>query len=78
MMEHAEEMFEDQTDPKSKHKEELAGLMHIEEVHGQQLDDLDDANYEKGVVKEEIPVGNGTAPGLANMLGELSVQFFAC
>ncbi len=76
MMEQAEEMFEDHnvTDPKSKHKEELAGLMYVEEVHEQKLDDLDDDSYVKEIEKEEIPAGIETSPGFANnMLGEMRV-----
>jgi len=73
MMEQAEEMFDNHnvSDPRNKHKEELAGLMYIEEVYEQKLDELDDDNYAKEIEKEEVPVANETSPGLANMLGEM-------
>lgn len=73
MMEQAEEMFEDHnvSDPRNKHKEELAGLMYIENVYEEKLDDLEDENYAKEIEKEEVPVANETSPGLANMLGEM-------
>ena len=73
MMEQAEEMFDEHnvSDPRNHHKEELAGLMYIEEVYEQKLDELDDENYAKEIEKEEGPVANETSPGLANMLGEM-------
>jgi len=73
MMDQAEEMFEEHnvTDPRGKHKEELAGLIYIEEVYEQKLEELNDDDYAKEIEKEEIPVANETSPGLANMLGEM-------
>lgn len=73
MMEAAHEMFEDYnvSNPRDSHKEELAGLMYIEEVYEEKLDELEDESYIKKIEKEEIPVANETSPGLASMLGEM-------
>lgn len=73
MMDAAHEMFQDYnvSNPKDHHKEELAGLMYIEEVYEDKLDELDDETYVKKIEQEQIPVSNETSPGLASMLGEM-------
>lgn len=73
MMSDASEMLEDHgiEDPRSKHKQELAGLMWIEETLEEKLDSLNDEEYKKKIEKEEKPVADETSPGLANMLGEM-------
>merc|ERR1719263_2787812 len=73
MMSDASEMLEDHgiEDPRSKHKQELAGLMWIEETLEEKLDSMNDAENKKKIEKEEKPVADETSPGLANMLGEM-------
>jgi len=73
MMSDASEMLEDHglDDVRSKHKQELAGLMWIEETLEDKLDSLNDEEYKKKIEKEEKPVAEETSPGLANMLGEM-------
>jgi len=73
MMSDASEMLEDHgvDNPRSKHKQELAGLMWIEETLEDKLDSLNDEEYKKKIEKEEKPVAEETSPGLANMLGEM-------
>lgn len=73
MMMDASEMLEDHgiDNPRSKHKQELAGLMWIEETLEDKLDSLNDEEYKKKIEKEEKPVADETSPGLANMLGEM-------
>lgn len=73
MMSDAADMLEDHgiDDPRSKHKQELAGLMWIEETLEEKLDSMNDEEYKKKIEKEEKPVADETSPGLANMLGEM-------
>lgn len=73
MMSQASEMLEDHglDDVRSKHKQELAGLMWIEETLEEKLDSMNDEEYKKQIEKEEKPVADETSPGLANMLGEM-------
>jgi len=73
MMSDAADMLEDHgiDNPRSKHKQELAGLMWIEETLEEKLDSLNDEEYKKKIEKEEKPVADETSPGLANMLGEM-------
>jgi len=73
MMSDASDMLEDHgiDNPRSKHKQELAGLMWIEETLEEKLDSLNDEEYKKKIEKEEKPVADETSPGLANMLGEM-------
>jgi len=73
MMSDAASMLEDHgiDNPRSKHKQELAGLMWIEETLEEKLDSLNDEEYKKLIEKEEKPVADETSPGLANMLGEM-------
>jgi len=73
MMGEASDMLEDHglSDVRSKHKQELAGLMWIEETLEEKLDTMNDEEYRKKIEKEEKPVADETSPGLANMLGEM-------
>lgn len=73
MMSDASDMLEDHgiDNPRGKHKQELAGLMWIEETLEEKLDSLNDEEYKKKIEKEEKPVADETSPGLANMLGEM-------
>lgn len=73
MMSDAADMLEDHgiDNARSKHKQELAGLMWIEETLEEKLDSLNDEEYKKKIEKEEKPVADETSPGLANMLGEM-------
>jgi len=73
MMSDAAAMLEDHgiDNPRSKHKQELAGLMWIEETLEEKLDSMNDEEYKKKIEKEEKPVAEETSPGLANMLGEM-------
>lgn len=73
MMSDASDMLQDHglDDVRSKHKQELAGLMWIEETLEEKLDSMNDEEYKKKIEKEEKPVADETSPGLANMLGEM-------
>jgi len=73
MMSDAADMLSDHgiDNPRSKHKQELAGLMWIEETLEEKLDSMNDEEYKKKIEKEEKPVAEETSPGLANMLGEM-------
>jgi len=73
MMSDAAEMLSDHgiDNARSKHKQELAGLMWIEETLEEKWDSRNDEEYKKKIEKEEKPVAEETSPGLANMLGEM-------
>lgn len=73
MMSDASDMLSDHgiDNPRGKHKQELAGLMWIEETLEEKLDSLNDEEYKKKIEKEKKPVAEETSPGLANMLGEM-------
>jgi len=73
MMEAASDMLQDHgvLDARTKHKQDLAGLMWIEETLEDKLDSMNDEAYRKEIEKQEKPVADETSPGLANMLGEM-------
>jgi hypothetical protein len=74
MMKAAHEMFEDYDikDPQSVDKEELAGVLFIEDVYRDKLETLENDNYEKRIAAEAAPVASETnSSGLADMLSDM-------
>merc|ERR1719453_2945116 len=73
-MKAAHEMFEDYDikDPKSVDKEELAGVIFIEDLYKEKLNSLESDNYEKRIAAEAAPVASETnSSGLADMLSDM-------
>merc|ERR1740130_1229395 len=67
-------MFEDYDikDPQSVDKEELAGVLFIEDVYREKLESLENDNYEKRIAAEAAPVASETnSSGLADMLSDM-------
>jgi len=73
MMAEASDMLKDHgvSDVKSKHKEDLARLMMMEEKLESKLDAVNGEAYKDTIAREKKPVAEETTPGLANMLGEM-------